>query len=108
MVFGVRHPTVAFNSKPATIRLSPGIYHNAALSKQLGIVRAGLFSEWLKRTVFYQPEFGESAAVLVLVSNVGRLIAKYGSRGYRFGLICFQPSCWLLQQKPHGLNVRLP
>jgi SagB-type dehydrogenase family enzyme len=67
--------------------VEPGIYHFDTVRHDLALLRPGRFSAWLTECVFYQVEFGEAAAALVLAGAIGRLSVKYGARGYRLGLL---------------------
>jgi len=41
----------------------------------------------LAAKVFYQGEFADAAMQVALTCSIGRLMEKYGSRGYRLGLL---------------------
>lgn len=66
--------------------VAPGIYHFDSVHHDLACVRRGEFRTWLMERVLFQREFPAAAVALVLTSAIGRLQAKYGPRGYRFGL----------------------
>lgn len=65
----------------------PGIYHYDTLGNDLVTLHAGDFRTWLREKVLFQLEFPEASVALILTSAIGRLKAKYGARGYRFGHI---------------------
>lgn len=67
--------------------VEPGIYHFNTIHHDLAQLRRGHFGTWLRERIFYQLEFSEAAAALVLTSAIGRLQSKYSLRGYRFGLL---------------------
>jgi SagB-type dehydrogenase family enzyme len=66
--------------------IEPGIYHFDSVHHDLAQLRMGQFSTWLRQRVFFQIEFSEAAAALILTSAIGRLASKYGLRAYRLAL----------------------
>jgi SagB-type dehydrogenase family enzyme len=67
--------------------VEPGIYHFDAVRHDLALLRAGRFESWLREFALSQAEYAEAAALLVVTSAMGRLMSKYGPRGYRLGLL---------------------
>jgi SagB-type dehydrogenase family enzyme len=67
--------------------VEPGIYHYDSVDCALTQLNTGNFRLWIREFVCYQSEFSDCSALLILTSNVGRLKAKYGERGYRLGLL---------------------
>lgn len=67
--------------------IAPGIYHFDSIHHDLACLRAGRFARWLREFIVYQIEFSEASVALVLVSSFGRLMSKYGLRGYRMALL---------------------
>lgn len=67
--------------------LDPGIYHFESSARRVALLRQGEFTEWLRLSVLFQPEHADASVIMFLTSNVGRLRAKYGERGYRLGLL---------------------
>jgi SagB-type dehydrogenase family enzyme len=68
-------------------KVEPGVYHYDARAHGLRLVRSGDFRTFLATKVFYQSEFAEAAMQIALVCSIDRLMEKYGSRGYRLGLL---------------------
>jgi SagB-type dehydrogenase family enzyme len=66
--------------------IAPGIYHFDSVRHDLARIHSGQFRTWLMERVLFQREFPAAAVALILTSAIGRLQAKYGPRGYRFGL----------------------
>lgn len=67
--------------------LDPGIYHFDSVRHELTLLGRGQYRGWIRERVLYQLEFGEAAVALVSTSAVGRLVSKYGPRGYRFAFL---------------------
>lgn len=67
--------------------VEPGIHHYDSVRHELALLRPGDFRDWLREVVFFQLEFAQAAAALVLTGAIGRLREKYGPRGYRFALL---------------------
>jgi SagB-type dehydrogenase family enzyme len=66
--------------------IDPGIYHFDSVHHDLALLHRGEYRTWLRECVFFQLEFADAGAALILTSAFGRLKAKYGPRGYRLGL----------------------
>jgi SagB-type dehydrogenase family enzyme len=64
-----------------------GIYHFDTVRHDLARLHRGDFRDWLREVILFQLEFSRAAVALVLTSEIGRLRAKYGLRGYRFALL---------------------
>jgi SagB-type dehydrogenase family enzyme len=67
--------------------LEKGIYHYDVRAHGLKKIKLGDFKEWSKRMLLLQSELCDSAALIFLASNQGRLRSKYGPRAYRLGLL---------------------
>lgn len=67
--------------------LPSGIYHFNTVKHHLSLIQEGDFRKWLTNNVFYQVEYETASLVLVLTVSFGRLMAKYGIRGYRLGYL---------------------
>jgi len=67
--------------------IPPGIYHFDTIEDDLVRLHSGAYRTWLRERVLFQSEFPEASVALILTSAIGRLKAKYGARGYRFGHI---------------------
>ncbi len=67
--------------------LEKGIYHYDVGAHGLKKIKLGDFKEWSKRMLLLQSELCDSAALIFLASNQGRLRSKYGPRAYRLGLL---------------------
>jgi SagB-type dehydrogenase family enzyme len=67
--------------------VEPGIYHFDSVEHHLSLLHAGAFRDWLRHRVLFQLEFPDAAVALILTAAFGRLQAKYGLRGYRFGFL---------------------
>jgi SagB-type dehydrogenase family enzyme len=64
--------------------LKQGLYHYAADSHSLELVKEGNFSSGLTDAALEQEMVAEAAASLVLTAVFGRTTHKYGERGYRY------------------------
>jgi SagB-type dehydrogenase family enzyme len=69
------------------VGLAPGIYAYDSVRHWLLPKSQGAYRQWLLRDVFFQSEFSMCAAVFCLAVNMRRLKSKYGTRGYRLGLL---------------------
>jgi SagB-type dehydrogenase family enzyme len=67
--------------------LTPGIYAYDSVRHWLVPKSFGVYRQWLLRDLFYQSEFSACATVFCLAVNMRRLKSKYGTRGYRLGLL---------------------
>lgn len=67
--------------------IKPGLYHYDVAEHALKPLRLGNFKRWTEKMVLIQTELAESGCLLFLASNQKRLLQKYGSRGYRLGLL---------------------
>jgi len=71
---------VAFEIK----ELEKGIYHYAFRDHSLEFIRKGDFREQIYHASIYQDMVMEASALIVLTAIFGRILWKYGERGYRY------------------------
>ena len=67
--------------------LPKGAYLYRPSLHALSLVRSGDYTAIVRHEAMFQVEFSRASALLVLVSSISRLKAKYGLRGYRLALM---------------------
>lgn len=63
--------------------LEPGAYYFDEAARELGLLRAGGMRDFAAYLCLEQPLAGDASAVLFFMSDLGRIIAAFGNRGYR-------------------------
>src|ERR1700728_768609 len=67
--------------------LTPGIYVYDSVRHWLVPKSYGVYRQWILRDLFYSSELSACATAFCLAVNMRRLKSKYGTRGYRLGLL---------------------